>query len=286
MSQSFNAAVFGQCLLEYSLLVPPACKKALQDVALDIADGARKAISRATSRAPTRGRSSSKPWNRPAPSPSDWMMKNGFEYKWFGSHVTWLDAENICQKNAGHLASIHSEEEDQFMRKSVIPQGQLWVFFGMSDADEEGSWVWSDGSPVNFQPNFVDGKDNIGGRRANKREGDCSAWNNADKRFPIGIHDTNCLHKMTFVCKRQSGSSSAVSTARVSDPTQPQESSSLSPLVTVTVVIAVGVATFAVALAGYKGYQRLYGDSAALAHHELTLRNAQTAGQIAAPERV
>ena len=50
----------------------------------------------------------------------------------------------MTKNKKAHLASIHSAEEQHFLR-SNSPYNDMWI--GGTDEVQEGSWTWSDGSP-------------------------------------------------------------------------------------------------------------------------------------------
>ena len=64
--------------------------------------------------------------------------------------LTWDDAEEFCNKEGGHLASVTSEAINEYIhhekRKRRI--SRLWI--GGTDKEKEGVWKWSDGSPWEF----------------------------------------------------------------------------------------------------------------------------------------
>ena len=72
-------------------------------------------------------------------------------YRVFKSKLSWQDAENYCVREGGHLASIHSKEENDFVAKlasPVVGRAEPWI--GGNDITAEGSWAWSDGSNFSF----------------------------------------------------------------------------------------------------------------------------------------
>ncbi|XP_019206636.1 galactose-specific lectin nattectin isoform X6 [Oreochromis niloticus] len=84
--------------------------------------------------------------------PMFWYSFNGRCYKYVATHMSWADAELYCVSQRANLVSIHSEEEEEFV-KSLIKNFDLaegWTWIGLSDIHKEGSWMWSDGSAVNF----------------------------------------------------------------------------------------------------------------------------------------
>jgi neurocan core protein len=50
------------------------------------------------------------------------------------SYATWAAAEKDCNNKGGHLASIHSADENSFIR-SLYPSNWLWI--GGTDVDVE-----------------------------------------------------------------------------------------------------------------------------------------------------
>merc|ERR1711872_356271 len=82
----------------------------------------------------------------PPDCPEGWADFDSECYKVFQSIKSWQDAENYCQGEGGHLASIHSEEENNFV--AGLDSDSMWL--GGTDVTTEGSWVWSDGSTFSF----------------------------------------------------------------------------------------------------------------------------------------
>ena len=60
----------------------------------------------------------------------------------------WIDSENACMDLGGHLASIHSKDENSFVKSMLDGRYEYWI--GLNDRDEEGNFIWTDGSAVAF----------------------------------------------------------------------------------------------------------------------------------------
>jgi len=63
--------------------------------------------------------------------------------------ISWTAAEAACAAWGGNLTSIHSSEENDFVQelaKNSCNQPAFWI--GLSDQQEEGTFVWSDGTAV------------------------------------------------------------------------------------------------------------------------------------------
>lgn len=110
---------------------------------------------------------------------------------------TWDKAEQNAQKIGGHLVSINTSEENDFLTKNInwnTPidenqgaygyakkthgKGQMAYWIGINDADKEGELRWSDGSPVDYMKNKPsDGRGNEDwGTLVNNGE-----WNDIDQ---------------------------------------------------------------------------------------------------------
>ena len=111
----------------------------------------------------------------------------------FTKTLSGEDAENYCQGEGGHLTSIHSEEENDFV--SLLDSDQMRI--GGTDVLKEGTFVWTDGSAFNFT--------NWGGNNPNNGNGggqDCVTINYGG---PGLWDDQSCSssHLGKFVCKQR-----------------------------------------------------------------------------------
>jgi len=85
--------------------------------------------------------------------PVGWTVLNSNCYKFFNTMSTWEDAENHCHTEGGHLASVHSKEENDLVSGLYETAGfsSTVIFLGATDVVTEGAWKWSDGSPMDFK---------------------------------------------------------------------------------------------------------------------------------------
>uniref|UniRef100_A0A3P9BIQ1 C-type lectin domain-containing protein n=1 Tax=Maylandia zebra TaxID=106582 RepID=A0A3P9BIQ1_9CICH len=99
----------------------------------------------------------------PSESPSDvqllrgscppfWYSFNGRCYKYVATHMSWADAELYCVSQRANLVSIHSREEEEFVKSLIknFDHAERWTWIGLSDIHKEGRWMWSDGCAVSF----------------------------------------------------------------------------------------------------------------------------------------
>ena len=65
----------------------------------------------------------------------------------------WNASETFCQSIGGHLASIHSQDEFNFIMNFNYPaNAEYWPWIGLFSNDNEQTFQWSDGTPMDFLP--------------------------------------------------------------------------------------------------------------------------------------
>jgi hypothetical protein len=113
------------------------------------------------------------------------------EYLFCFNAVEWPDARQDCLAQGGDLASVHDEgtNEELFWAAIEIAGSSWW--FGLSDLEEEGEYVWTDGTPFDFE-DWGDGEPN------NSGEEDCCHWADwNDGRW----NDMPCDYHLPYVCQ-------------------------------------------------------------------------------------
>ncbi|XP_025032835.1 snaclec EMS16 subunit alpha-like, partial [Python bivittatus] len=83
-------------------------------------------------------------FQRTEKSPDGWDLSRKNLYYISKGKKTWYDAENFCVSRDTHLASILSDEEQNYLTTQLSEPA--WI--GLSAANEEVNWEWSDGSRV------------------------------------------------------------------------------------------------------------------------------------------
>ncbi|XP_064202686.1 lactose-binding lectin l-2-like [Anguilla rostrata] len=128
--------------------------------------------------------------------PDGWKGFNDRCFKHFPQQWDWVQAESFCVSQGGNLASVHSAEEFQFLKdlcKAADPQeNPFWI--GLTDCQKEGTWMWSDGSKVDYQ-RWNSGEPN------NLSDEDCvhSNWS-VQKMW----NDIPCTYQYRFICVQRS----------------------------------------------------------------------------------
>lgn len=65
-----------------------------------------------------------------------------------GTADTWEEAQAYCQSIGGHLATITSQEENDYVYGLLQQSGTDSAYFGLTDSGQEGRWEWVTGEPV------------------------------------------------------------------------------------------------------------------------------------------
>lgn len=92
--------------------------------------------------------------------PADAVEFNGHSYYIFcNEDYTYEQAAQFCTAVGGYLATITSPEENDFLFRYMLQAGYGSAYFGLSDAQVEGNWVWSNGEKVEYT-NWSDNEPN------------------------------------------------------------------------------------------------------------------------------
>jgi hypothetical protein len=106
---------------------------------------------------------------------------------------TWPEAEMFCAGLGGHLASIHSTAENDFIFQEINAFSHDKAWIGFNDRAVEGTFVWTDASPSDFTDWAPGEPNNAGGNE------DCGQL---DRFYPDETwNDEPCDEALRFVCE-------------------------------------------------------------------------------------
>lgn len=133
-------------------------------------------------------------WQEPEPVKGTF---NGHEYAVYNKGITWAQAKSACEDAGGHLVTIGSQEEQDFVWSLIKDNEKEGYWIGLSDTETEGTWKWVTDEPVKYthwgstQPDDQrsnGGEDFVGISRLNKSWANASYWNDFNEDgVDIGI---------------------------------------------------------------------------------------------------
>lgn len=140
------------------------------------------------------------------PDPRTSNPANQHLYQYMEQGSSWHDARDVCASQGGYLVTIQDTVENDFIYQ--LTKGNTWL--GATDEIEEGTWVWVNGEPWDFQ-NWEQGEPNHGNLDELEHylrfwDQSSSTWND----FPEGISP--------FVCEWEPASGVAITQTPTLDP--------------------------------------------------------------------
>lgn len=132
---------------------------------------------------------------------TDWRLFNNSCYFISTVQRSWLASQQFCQTKGGHLAIIHTAEEQTFLW-NLLPRGH-WnsYWFGITDEQTEDQWKWVDGTPL-VGGFWEEGEPN------NHINEDCGYIVKTRVLERVAIrswYDAPCSMNLPFICEKEMG---------------------------------------------------------------------------------
>lgn len=84
------------------------------------------------------------------PTTSERVEFNGHYYQVFDEGLDWFAAKTRCEEMGGHLVTITSAEEQDFVSNLIKCGNRINYWLGGTDEDTEGVWKWVSGEPFEY----------------------------------------------------------------------------------------------------------------------------------------
>ncbi|KAL7385049.1 hypothetical protein ABVT39_014388 [Epinephelus coioides] len=124
--------------------------------------------------------------------PAGWRMFSGACYLLSSVSGSWDKGREDCRGRGADLVVIDSFAEQIFLIE--VTQENAWI--GLTDRDEEGTWKWTDGTPLTLSNWEVNQPDN-GGGDPQWGEEDC-----VNVLYGRKWNDLSCETLMRWICEK------------------------------------------------------------------------------------
>ncbi|KAK9962753.1 hypothetical protein ABG768_008105 [Culter alburnus] len=122
--------------------------------------------------------------------PTGWSNFGLRCFKYFPQSVNWITAERNCQSLGANLASVHNKLENDFLL-GLLPSFSTQTWSGAHDGEQDGQWLWTDGTVIDYT-NWCSGDPNNYGGPEN-----CVEINWTSNRC---WNDARCSTQMGYIC--------------------------------------------------------------------------------------
>ena len=107
---------------------------------------------------------------------------NGNQYYCSTGQATWPQAQQICNNNGGYLASINDDAENQFLA-DILTLQSAWI--GLSDAANEGDFVWDNGDPLDYTNWYINQPNNYNNNQDYVEMLNSGLWNDQYNHYAL-----------------------------------------------------------------------------------------------------
>uniref|UniRef100_A0A8P4GDI2 C-type lectin domain-containing protein n=1 Tax=Dicentrarchus labrax TaxID=13489 RepID=A0A8P4GDI2_DICLA len=128
--------------------------------------------------------------------PAGWKMFSCTCYLFSNNSHSWEEGRQDCRERGADLVIIDSSEEQEFVTKNI--RKDTWI--GLTDRDNEGTWKWTDGTPLTLAY-WVRGQPDSGAGDPKWGEEDCAIVI-AGKETEGNWNDRRCEDAQKWICEK------------------------------------------------------------------------------------
>jgi len=148
--------------------------------------------------------------------PDDAERYNGHYYKVYDRSMTWSEARRYCAQRGGHLVTINSQGEQDFLIDLIQEYGNKNCYWIGGHKNSRGEWRWITNENT-YYANWAKGQpDNYTGdedcammyrRRNPEASSHIGQWNDIDNDGECNGESFFGTHNFGFICEWESRSS-------------------------------------------------------------------------------
>lgn len=107
--------------------------------------------------------------------------QNGHQY-FLTDTLSWEDAQKAAAAAGGNLVTINDEQENQWLVNTFIDDKVAFLWIGLNDAQQEGTFQWTSGEPMTYL-NWAKGEPNDNPANGGEDFGAINGANNPFQRL-------------------------------------------------------------------------------------------------------
>ncbi|XP_029022714.1 C-type lectin domain family 4 member E-like isoform X3 [Betta splendens] len=135
---------------------------------------------------------------------TEWDQHGGSCYYFSSNKLTWDQSRSDCKGQGADLVQINSKEE-QFLENKVggkmnDDEDRFWI--GLTDSEEEGSWLWVDDSPLSPSLSFWKSGEPDNWTRENPAGEDCARMGLKGTTDLSSWFDKSCNATQRSICEK------------------------------------------------------------------------------------
>lgn len=115
----------------------------------------------------------------------------------------WDNALAKCESLGAQLVKIESAEENDFLKSTYLNTSGVTFWIGLNDREQEGEWIWADGSSLGDYVDWSHDPNNLGGNQhcVHIYKGPFSIGNYHFGSSDLGWNDLECNTTLGYICE-------------------------------------------------------------------------------------
>ncbi|KAM9838702.1 C-type lectin domain family 4 member E-like [Aulostomus maculatus] len=136
-----------------------------------------------------------------------WVKRGTKCYYFSFSSSSWGTSRRLCRDNGGDLVKINNRVEQTFLETALRgemkhAEDKFWI--GLTDSQDEGEWLWVDGSPLNPSLSFWNPNEPDNWMEEGPEGEDCVRMGEKDGAHDLKCwFDKSCEEPHRYICEKE-----------------------------------------------------------------------------------